>query len=666
MNSGRINNLTTNLTKHITLKAVFTSFIPIMLGILVMLLYDINKSVDDLSVSFIKETSVEVKDIVQNYIDDINRLVLSTSDLNYNNTEDILNYKENNKHFGPILTYLETVTSIVVASTDGSSYMLHKTDGGWMNRLIYNKNNQFKRLKLSWKDGFINDENLESSSNDSLFYSACQRPWFKGAITQKPNEVFWTKPYLFYYRQKYGITASTYSITDNGDTIVTAYDILLKDFNKISKSIELTPNSYAFIVTASNLNLIGFPDKEQFDEEDSIKKYILGSAKDLGIESLNKGISHWIKHNRIKEPFELEVGNKDWWIGFQPVFSEGEEKLFYVVMIVPESDFRSNMNRTINIIIISFIIILTLLFFSIRAYRRIQTQNELLNKKRIRIAQQKKSIEVKNKEIMDSIYYSKKIQTSMLPSKNEIQSSFKDSFVLYLPKDIVSGDFYWINKFDDYQMMAAVDCTGHGVPGAILSMVAYGGLKSAVIEQKMVNPKDIFNQLQGVINSFFLNSNNEHINDGMDMALCVYNKKTSLLQYSGAKNPLYIVRNTSKLLIVDDVEQDAVLKEKDRALYVVKADRKGIEPTLTPIQYTCHDIKVEKGDIVYLFTDGYADQFGGDKGKKLNQKRFKDLIFSISKKGSLCNQDKVLQEFYMNWKGSEEQVDDVLVMGFRV
>ncbi len=666
MNSGRINNLATKLTRVLTHRAFFTSFIPIVVGMLVLLIYNLNQSVDELSASFITETNIEVKDIIQNYIDDINHLILKTSDINCKQSEDILNYDDNNKHFGPILNYLETVTSIVVASTDGSAYMLHKSEEGWMNRLTKINNDRYEHTKLLWKDKLISNENMICSVNDTMIYDARQRPWFKGAIKHKPNQISWTDPYLFYYQQKHGLTASTYKIAENGDTIVLAYDILLKDFNKISKSIELTQNGYAFIVTAKDLNLIGFPNKKQFDEEDSIRKYVLGSARDLGIESLNKGIAEWVERDSVQEPFEIEVDNKDWWIGFQPVFSEGEDKLFYVVMVVPESDFRSNMNRTINIIIVSFIIILTLIIFTIRAYRRIQTQNELLEKKRIRIARQKKAIEEKNKEIMDSIYYSKKIQTSMLPSKEEMDADFKDSFVLYLPKDIVSGDFYFVNKFEDYQIMAAVDCTGHGVPGAILSMVAYGGLKSSIIERRLVNPKDIFNQLQGVVNSYFFNSSNDAITDGMDMAICVYNKKQSILQYSGAKNPLYLVRNTSNPLIVDTVTQDAVIKNEDRALYVVKADRRGIEPVEKPVEFTCHDIQVEEGDIVYLFSDGYADQFGGESGKKLNLRRFKELIFEVSKNESLCAHDKELQDFFMNWKGKHEQIDDVLVMGFRI
>ncbi len=654
------------LPKFLSAKIVFTSFILINIGLFALLIYDLNRSVDDLSSSFIRETNIEVKEIVQDYIFDVQRLVQVTANHNYPQASDILNVEDNNKYFAPILSYLETVTTIVVASTEGTSYMIHKMEDRWVNRITKINDDQYTRTFLIEKNNTIVRDSMTCSVEDTIVFDPRLRPWYKGVKTMKPNEVFWTKPYIFYTAQKPGFTASTYSLASNGDTIVSAYDILLKDFNKITKSIELTPNGYAFIITADDFNLVGFPDKKQFDEEDSIAKYTLGSIKSLGIESLDKGIYNWIERDHTEEPFEIDVDHKDWWVGFQPVLSDEKEKLFYVVMMVPEADFRSTINRSIHIIIGSFIIILALIVFTIRAYRRIQTQNVKLRKKRIRIAKQKEAIQTKNKEIMDSIYYTKTIQTSMLPSKDELSSSFSDHFVLYLPKDIVSGDFYWVNQHDNYQMIAAVDCTGHGVPGAVLSMIGFGGLNSAINERHLVKPNEIMEHLQHVINSYFSKTNNYSINDGMDIALCVFNKEESVLHYAGAKNPIYIVRNSGNRLLVNGKEHEPELLEQDRALYIIKADRKGLEPSELLSSFKCNNIETEKDDLVYLFSDGYADQFGGDKGKKLNIRRFKELIYRVSKENPMAVQDKKLQEYFMQWKGREEQVDDVLVMGFRI
>ena len=414
-----------NPSKYLSSKIIFASFIPMVIGLLAWLLYDLNRSVDDMSISFINETSLEVRDIVQNYINDVNRLVLSTTDLKYNTADDILNIQDNNRVYGPILNYLESVTNIVLANTQGSTYWIHKRDGVLVNRITKIHQNQYERTFYTWKD---HDQTVNTkiySKSDTIIYDPRVRPWYKGAVSQNLNDVFWTKPYEFYSMKQYGLTAATYLLAENGDTIVAAYDILLKDFNNISRSIQLTPNSYAFIVTADSLSVIGFPDKAQFDIEDSIAKYTMGNVSKLGIESLNMGINEWKSLKYTRKPFEIEVNNKDWWVGFQPIVSEDEEKLFYVVMLVPEADFRSTINRSINILIGSFMIVLALIIFIIRAYRRIHAQNQKLRNKRLRISRQKKFIEEKNKQIMDSIYYTKTIQSTMLPSAEQVKSFLK-------------------------------------------------------------------------------------------------------------------------------------------------------------------------------------------------------------------------------------------------
>ncbi|MCW3786622.1 SpoIIE family protein phosphatase [Plebeiibacterium sediminum] len=658
--------ITSKPPRILSSKILFAYFIPIVIGLSAWLVYDLNQSVDDLSVSFINETSLEVRDIVQNYINDVNRLVLSTTDLNYKTADDILNVKDNNRVYGPILNYLESVTNIVLANTQGSTYWIHKRDGELVNRITKIHENQYERTFYTWKEHCQIERTRIYSKSDTIIYDPRIRPWYKGAVTQNPKDVFWTKPYQFYSIRQHGITAATYFMAENGDTIVSAYDILLKDFNNISRSIQLTPHSYAFIVTADSLSVIGFPDKEQFDEEDSIAKYTMGNVSKLGIASLNMGINAWRELDYSHKPFEIEVDGRDWWVGFQPIVSEDEEKLFYVVMLVPEADFRSTINRSINILIGSIMIVVALIVFIIRAYRRIHTQNEKLRDKRLKISRQKKFIEAKNKQIMDSIYYTKTIQSTMLPSPEQVKGFFENSFVLYLPKDIVSGDFYWIEELEGHYIITAADCTGHGVPGAVLSMIGYGGIKSAIKERSYLKPNLILEHLQLVINSYFLKAHNRGVNDGMDISVCVFNKENLSITYAGAKNPFYIVRHSDNPLLVNDALQQPDIQMQGRALFVIKADRKGVEPSEVLYEFKNNHVILEEGDMVYQFTDGFADQFGGEKGKKLNTKRFKELILAVSQDPLMKNQEKELQEYFMQWKGSEEQVDDVLVMGFRV
>ncbi len=311
-------------------------------------------------------------------------------------------------------------------------------------------------------------------------------------------------------------------------------------------------------------------------------------------------------------------------------------------------------------------IVLALIIFIIRAYRKIHTQNQKLINKRLRISRQKKNIEEKNKQIMDSIYYTKTIQSTMLPSVDQVKSFFDNSFVLYLPKDIVSGDFYWIEELNGHYIITAADCTGHGIPGAVLSMIGYGGIKSAIRERGYLKSSAILGHLQLVINFFFLKAHNRSVNDGMDISICVYNKQEQSIAYAGAKNPIYIVRNSNNALLVNGEVLQPDINTPERDLYVIKADRKGVEPSEVLYDFKDNDIKLEESDMVYLFSDGFADQFGGEKGKKLNTKRFKELILSVSQEPFMTSQEKELQEYFMRWKGSEEQVDDVLIMGFKV
>ena len=373
-----------------------------------------------------------------------------------------------------------------------------------------------------------------------------------------------------------------------------------------------------------------------------------------------------VKTTKTNLPFEINLRNKHWWMDVQSIVSNTDNELFYVIMLVPEADFRSTMNQTLNITTVSFVIILMLLIFITTALKKINSQNKLLQKKRIRIARQKKFIQERNKEILDSIHYSKTIQSSMLPKDEHLTAAFTDHFVLYMPKDIVSGDLYWHQSFDDCHMTAAIDCTGHGVPGAVLSMIGYGGLMSATISQRLKQPNKILEHLATVVTSYFLNTTKHQINDGMDIAFTTYYPTDSLIQYAGAKNPILIIRNNNTPLIVDNTIQEPILSNQNRYLYLIKADRKGIEPSSSSHNYQYQSIQVAKNDTVYLFTDGFADQFGGEKGKKLNMKRFKELILSTSEHDTMFQQKEHLQNFFFKWKGPEEQVDDILIVAYRI
>lgn len=269
------------------------------------------------------------------------------------------------------------------------------------------------------------------------------------------------------------------------------------------------------------------------------------------------------------------------------------------------------------------------------------------------VVKQKEEIEVKTKEleilfkqVTDSIHYAKRIQEAILPPDSLVKTILPRSFVLYKPKDIVSGDFYWIDKKGDWSYFAAVDCTGHGVPGAFMSIVGYNLLKDILKNSDNSQPSVIMDKMnEGVANTLHTTSERQ-TKDGMDMTLCAINYKTLELQYSGAYNPLYIVRKGE--------------------LIQYKADKFPVGMFIGEKQnFTNNVIQLETGDTIYIFSDGYADQFGGPRGKKFMAGNFRSLLVEVSKM-PIDKQKAELNNTIESWRGNLEQVDDILVIGVTV
>jgi serine phosphatase RsbU (regulator of sigma subunit) len=263
------------------------------------------------------------------------------------------------------------------------------------------------------------------------------------------------------------------------------------------------------------------------------------------------------------------------------------------------------------------------------------------------IEKQKERVQMLYKNVTDSIKYAKRLQNSILPPEQWIKALLPESFILYMSKDIVSGDFYWVERLNKLEVLfGAIDCTGHGVPGAFMSLVGYNGLNQAVKEHNLIHPDQILNDLSRSATAMLnRDRSSDFIRDGMDLAVCKLNKKTREIEYSGAKNPLYIVRN-GKLIIH-------------------KADKFSIGEDATELKFKLNTIQLEKGDMVYLFTDGYVDQFGGDYGKKFKYEPFRNLILRISEL-PVEEQHELLYETIVKWQGGYDQLDDILIFGIRI
>ena len=262
------------------------------------------------------------------------------------------------------------------------------------------------------------------------------------------------------------------------------------------------------------------------------------------------------------------------------------------------------------------------------------------------VVHQKAEIELKNRDIFDNLLYARRIQDAILPEIHLIYETLRESFIIYLPKDIVSGDFYSFSQKDGKLILAAADCTGHGVTGAFMSMIGSSVLNQIVNERGITQPSLILDYLNRGITEALKQKENE-VTDGMDIALCTFDLNTLQLQYSGANRPLWIFRNDELIEIKPDKLAIGGFRISNEATF------------------TNHEMPLQRGDTIYLFTDGFADQFGGPFGKKFLSKQFREILFSIQKL-SMREQEKKLTEIFTEWKGNVTQVDDVLVIGIRV
>jgi serine phosphatase RsbU (regulator of sigma subunit) len=282
--------------------------------------------------------------------------------------------------------------------------------------------------------------------------------------------------------------------------------------------------------------------------------------------------------------------------------------------------------------------LLMVLVFGVFVFHRLQ----ITRKQKVVIEQQKGIVDEKNKEILDSINYAKRIQTAILPSNSVVQDYLPNSFILYMPKDIVAGDFYWMEKKNGQVLFAAADCTGHGVPGAMVSVVCNNSLNRSVREYGLSEPGKILDQTKELVVQEFEKSE-EDVQDGMDIALCSLTGKK--LKYAGAHNPLWIIR--------------------DGEILETKANKQPIGKYDFAQAFETHEFDLLEGDTVYVFSDGFIDQFGGEKGKKLKSKAFKRMLLRIQDM-NMGDQKNYLTEAFYKWKGEIEQIDDVCVIGVRV
>ena len=396
-----------------------------------------------------------------------------------------------------------------------------------------------------------------------------------------------------------------------------------QQFDSLQQSSRLKSLKYETERQSTKLELEVLRKNRAIQESDRLRKDSIIQGQEIQIQQVNE-------QRRIKEINQLEKEKK------QEQVVKRRAVIIAVLLVL------------VAIIIFSGLLITrkknVLLASQKKEIELKSNRLELMNEE---ITTQKMLIEEKNTAITDSIRYAKKIQSAVLPPTDFFSENLKDYFILFRPRDIVSGDFYWGAKKDNMIIIVAADCTGHGVPGAFMSMLGTAFLNEIISDSGKLTSNIILDRLRNkIIEALRQKGERNEARDGMDIALCIINYENNTLQYSGAYNSLYFFAN--------------------KELQEIKADRMpiGIQENMRE-HFSINEIKIKQGNCFYIFSDGYTDQFGGPEGKKFKSKPFKDLLGNIHKK-PMSTQKEILERNLESWMGTSEQIDDILVIGVRI
>ncbi|MFK7784577.1 MAG: PP2C family protein-serine/threonine phosphatase, partial [Crocinitomicaceae bacterium] len=332
-------------------------------------------------------------------------------------------------------------------------------------------------------------------------------------------------------------------------------------------------------------------------------------------------------------------------------------------------------NLVIGFVLGGLILVMIFTFYTIKRLRVTRKQKVIIEEQKNEVEksqrethEQKQILEEAHNEITGSIQYAKRLQDALLPSYNQLTDMLPDSFIFFKPKDVVSGDFYWCEQFNDSIYFAVADCTGHGVPGALVSVVCSNALNRSVREFGIQEPSKILDKTRQLVIEAFAKSG-DAVKDGMDISLCSFkvvseDQSVDKVIFSGANNPLWIIRK-NEYLTESELTARSTLQRDSVSLIEFKGDKQPIGLDDRMSNFSQQEVELFPGDAIYLFSDGFADQFGGENGKKLKYKPFKLLLLQMHAHTG-AQQSKKLADFFHEWKGDLEQVDDVCVVGVKV
>ena len=633
------------MKRRINLKILAIGILLFAGSVLFYLVYDINNTEKALAHSLL-ENPMQSSILNLRYFSDPVSLSLKTirkeGEIGF---YDQITPEKLNGIFGSMIHYYPQISSMGIANSEGYEYDVISMDSGFINRIawidkwgredrwsFWELNSDLERYEKvrEWKGTVVNDPR--------------DRDWFIGDKDIGSTGVSWTKPYVYNTTNQLGVTASVWWKYKGDERKHVVYaDLTLENISKFTSELSISKNGKSFILSGSG-EYIGLPKDTIFKNKDMKRDAQLKHVDSVYIPSVSAAYNYQKEIPYQKRySFEYEVDGDYWWAMLERFYLT-ENYYIIIGVVIPENDILSEVERTKRVVVVGFVFILILTSMVLYSYGESQKANKILYEKNILINSQKKEILYKNHQITDSIRYAKRIQNAILPPIKNIKLSLPKSFVIYLPKDIVAGDFYWLEKKNDKVLFAVADCTGHGVPGAMVSVVCNNGLNRAVREYHENIPCKILDRTREIVIQEFEKSM-EAVQDGMDIALCTL--QNDILEYSGANNPLWIIRKGAK-----EIE-------------IYSADKQPIGAFDKPKPYTHHKVSLNKGDNIYIFSDGIIDQFGGPKGKKYKAVSLKKLLLSIQDE-TIEKQGQLIEKAYEDWQGDLDQVDDICVIGVQV
>ena len=623
-------------SKHIALLIVVVSGV-----IISYIIYELAATKRAIGEQMVDKVTERTHHELQSFFDPVKSMLTSISNQAHMQGYQHMNRDDINRLFLPVIESFSQISSMGIADDRGFEYDLIRDtiEERWLARYLNPTDASDKEKWFGFRLDSELKKQVDSTWYGNVFEDPRSRPWFTGAI-QKRGEVFWSAPYQFNSTGISGMTVSASWKETQPDTmrIIMAFDLTLEDISRFSQNIKPTANGEVMIVSGDGKSVVGYP-------QETPPFPIRHGFKGLfPVESLQHPELSYIIHEGAEDQvITFAINGQKWWGAKQKFFLDHDEYL-YIVIALPESDFLQELNESQRLIAGGFFGILLLTVLILRSHNRQIRQRKLLAIQNEEISAQKDIIAAKNEEIVESIQYARNIQQAILPPARLVHTYLEKSFIFYLPKDIVAGDFYWMERRNNKIFFAAADCTGHGVPGAMVSVMCHNALNRSTREFNLTDAGAILdNTRQLVIEEF--SKSEQQMKDGMDISLCAIDIHTLDLSWAGANNPLWVIR--------------------DGELMETKADKQPVGNHISMRPFTSHQISLQKGDRIYVFTDGIQDQFGGPKGKKFKVAQLRSLILSLQEK-PISAHHQFIMEAFQSWKGELEQVDDVCMIGVEI